>query len=69
MISKSFLINTKKKIKSNKDDFVKIKILEKYSSKNLIQWFDDCFISRFYTMALLCRIFFLDLKNYPKVKK
>ena len=57
------VLTSKTKLKNNKDNnFIPIKTLDKYSQKNLVQGFDDSFISMFYIQALLCGIFFIDLK-------
>ena len=63
------LLTSKTKLKnSNDNNFIPIKTLDKYSQKNLVQGFDDSFISMFYIQALLCGIFFIDLKNFPNEK-
>ena len=63
------VLTSKTKLKNNKDNnFIPIKTLDKYSQKNLVQGFDDSFISMFYIQALLCGIFFIDLKNFPNEK-
>ena len=53
---------------NNSTNYIPIKTLEKFSKKNLIQVFDDSFISMFYIQALLCSVFFIDLKDFPKEK-
>ena len=64
------VLTSKTKLKNAKDNnnFIPIKTLNKYSLKNLVQGFDDSFISMFYIQALLCGIFFIDLKNFPNEK-
>jgi hypothetical protein len=63
------LLTSKTKLKNSKENnFIPIKTLDKYSQKNLVQGFDDSFISMFYIQALLCGIFFIDLKNFPNEK-
>ena len=64
------VLTSKTKLKNEKDNntFIPIKTLDKYSKKNLVQGFDDSFISMFYIQALLCGVFFIDLKNFPKEK-
>ena len=63
------VLTSKTKLKNSKDNnFIPIKTLDKFSQKNLVQGFDDSYISMFYIQALLCGIFFIDLKNFPKEK-
>ena len=62
------VLTSKTKLKNEPNNFIPIKTLEKYSQKNLVQCFDDSFISMFYIQALLCGIFFIDLNNFPKEK-
>ena len=63
------VLTSKTKLKNSKDNnFIPIKTLDKFSQKNLVQGFDDSHISMFYIQALLCGIFFIDLKNFPKEK-
>ena len=63
------VLTSKTKLKNSKDNnFIPIKTLDKFSQKNLVQGFDDSFISMFYIQALLCGVFFIDLKNFPKEK-
>ena len=61
-------LTSKSKIKNDKEKYIPIKTLEKYSQKNLVQCFDDSFISMFYIQALLSALFFIDLKQFPKEK-
>ena len=65
-------LTSKTKLKNNKDNpdtnLIPIKTLDKFSQKNLVQCFDDSFISMFYIQALLCGVLFMDLKNLPKEK-
>ena len=63
------VLTSKTKLKNSKDNnFIPIKTLDKFTQKNLVQGFDDSFISMFYIQALLCGVFFIDLKNFPKEK-
>ena len=62
------VLTSKTRLKNEPNNFIPIKTLEKYSQKNLVQCFDDSFISMFYIQALLCGIFFIDLNNFPKEK-
>jgi hypothetical protein len=62
------ILTSKTKIKNEKENYIPIKTLEKYSQKNLVQCFDDSFISMFYIQALLSALFFVDLTNFPKEK-
>ena len=62
------ILTSKTKIKNEKENYIPIKTLEKYSQKNLVQCFDDSFISMFYIQALLSALFFVDLANFPKEK-
>ena len=66
------LLTSKTKLKNSKDNneknFIPIKTLPKFSEKNLVQCFDDSFISMFYIQALLCGVLFINLKNFPKEK-
>ena len=62
------ILTSKTKIKNEKDNYIPIKTLDKYTQKNLVQCFDDSFISMFYMQALLSAIFFIDLSNFPKEK-
>ena len=47
------LLTSKSKIKNEKQNYIPIKTLEKYSQKNLVQCFDDSFISMFYIQAII----------------
>ncbi len=66
------ILTSKTKLKNNKDNqdnnLIPIKTLDKFSQKNLVQCFDDSFISMFYIQALLCGVLFIDLKNIQKEK-
>ena len=62
-------LKSKTKLKSEKDKILTIKTAENYEQKNLVQFFDDSFISMFYIQALLSCIFFLDLKNISQKEK
>ena len=59
-------LTSKTKVKNEKDNYIPIKTLEKYTKKNLVQCLDDSFISMFYIQALLSALFFVDLKNLLK---
>ena len=61
-------LTSKTKIKNEKDNYIPIKTLEKYSQKNLVQCLDDSFISMFYIQALLSALFFVDLEKFPQEK-
>jgi len=61
-------LTSKTKIKNEKDNYIPIKTLEKYSQKNLVQCLDDSFISMFYIQALLSALFFVDLEEFPQEK-
>ena len=61
-------LTSKTKIKSDKDKYIPIKTLDKYTQKNLVQCLDDSFISMFYIQALLSALFFVDLKQFPQEK-
>ena len=62
------ILTSKTKIKNEKDNYIPIKTLDKYSQKNLVQCLDDSFISMFYIQALLSALFFVDLKQFPQEK-
>ena len=62
------ILTSKSKMKNEKNNYIPIKTLEKYSQKNLVQCFDDSFISMFYIQALLSALFFVDLKQFPQEK-
>ena len=61
-------LTSKTKIKNEKENYIPIKTLEKYTQKNLVQCLDDSFISMFYIQALLSALFFIDLKQFPQEK-
>ena len=60
------LLTSKKKLQKEKNKYVPIYTIEKYSSKNLVQCFDDSYLSMFYIQALLSSICFLNLNNFPE---
>ena len=60
------LLTSKKKLQKEKNKYVPIYTIEKYSNKNLVQCFDDSYLSMFYIQALLSSICFLNLKNFPE---
>lgn len=62
------MLCSKTKIKNEKENYIPIKTLEKFTKKNLVQCFDDSFIAMFYIQALLTGIFFIDLYNFPQEK-
>ena len=62
------LLTSKNKVKNEKQKYIPIKTLEKFSKKNLVQCFDDSFISMFYIQALLSALFFIDLEKFPQEK-
>ena len=62
------ILTSKTKIKSDKENYIPIKTLDKYNQKNLVQCLDDSFISMFYIQALLSALFFVDLKKFPQEK-
>ena len=61
-------LTSKSKINNDKENYIPIKTLEKYTQKNLVQCLDDSFISMFYIQALLSALFFVDLKQFPQEK-
>ena len=62
------ILTSKTKIKNEKENYIPIKTLEKYTQKNLVQCLDDSFISMFYIQALLSGLFFIDLSKFPEEK-
>ena len=60
------LLTSKKKLQKEKDKYIPIYTIEKYSSKNLVQCFDGSYLSMFYIQALLSSICFLNLNNFPE---
>lgn len=61
-------LTSKTKINNDKESYIPIKTLEKYTQKNLVQCLDDSFISMFYIQALLSALFFVNLKKFPEEK-
>ena len=64
------LLTSKSKIGKNKDNkYIPINTIERYKSKNIIEAFDDSYLSMFYTQAALVSIYFLNFEDYPKNPK
>ena len=59
---------SKKNKNNNNKKYIPIQTIERYASKNLGEYFDDSYLSMFYTQVVLSGIFFLNLVNYPKDK-
>ena len=63
------LLTTKSKINKNDKKYIPINTIERYKSKNIIEAFDDSYLSMFYTQVSLSGIFFLNYENYPEIQK
>ena len=60
---------SKSKNKSNEKKYITLNTIERYASKNIVELFDDSYLSMFYFQVVLSSIFFLNYDNFPENKK
>jgi hypothetical protein len=60
---------SKSKNKNNENKYKALNTIERYASKNLVECFDDSYLSMFYAQVALSGIFFLNFEKYPENKK